>query len=80
MRRALGRALWWLLTYERPTGRPDYAALLTLLALALLGALVVGWPWLVDLVPRALAAAWALVQAGALALAERLRSALPRGG
>ena len=79
MRRVLRRATWWLLTYERPRTRHDYAALTALAAIALLGALLIAWPWLVEQIPRALGAAWALVLAGAQALFERLRSLLPIG-
>ena len=80
MRRNMGRAFWWLFTYERPTRPEDYAALLALLGLSLLGALILTWPWLIELVPRALATAWAAIQAGALALAAWLRNSLPRLG
>jgi len=80
MWRTLGRAFWWVLAYDRPTWRGDYAALLALFGLLLLGALALSWPWLVVEVPRGLAAGWAVVQATLAGWIEQVRSALPRIG
>lgn len=80
MWRGLERAFWWLVAYERPRGRGDYAALVAFVGLALLGAVVVTWPWLIELLWRGLATGWALLQGGGRALVERLRSATLPGG
>ena len=80
MRRTLGRALWSILAYDRPTWWGDYAALATLGALLLLGALVLGWPWVSEAVARAIADGLTLVRSGFAALVERLTSMLPRLG
>lgn len=87
MWRMVGRAAWWVIAYDRPTWRGDYLAILALLGLLLLGAVALSWPWLVEEVPRTLAAGLAVVRGWLAAVrdwlagwAVWLRSTLPRFG
>ena len=80
MLRTVGRTLWSILAHDRPTWWGDYAALASLAALALLGALVLGWPWVAEVVLRTAADGAVLFRAGLAALLEWLSSALPRPG
>jgi hypothetical protein len=80
MRRTLGRALWSILAYDRPTWWGDYAALAALAGLVVLGALILGWPWVSEAVVRVVADGMTLVRVGFDRLVEWLRGALPRLG
>ena len=80
MWRTAARALWWVLAYDRPDHRRDYAGLLVLFGLLVLGAVALSWLWLVVEVPRSLAAGFSVVQSTIVGWVEQLRSALPRMG
>jgi hypothetical protein len=47
---------WWVVAVDRPTWAGDYAAMIGLLLLLVLGAVALSWPWLSEEVPRAVAA------------------------
>ena len=74
------RLLWWIVAYERPTWVGDYAAILGLVLLLLLGALALSWPWVSEAGAGAVAAGLAAIGRLAAAWLHQVGAALARSG
>ncbi|MCC7106600.1 MAG: hypothetical protein IT307_15795 [Chloroflexi bacterium] len=75
------RVLWWLVASGRPEDRWDVIPVLFIFALALLGALIIGWPWIAADAPGAVSSFSDTLARGWVWLTGTLQrgaSALPR--
>ena len=80
MDRRTRHLFWWIVAYERPSWVADYAAMLGLVLLLLLGALALSWPWVSEAVAGAVVAGLEAVRRVAEAWLHQVGAALARSG